>query len=106
MYKSIKSDLVREDFVHALAEVNTFVDINVEDLMELHAKAEKHARIRMNESMRVSELMSQSVKTVRHDSSLSDAAHLLVVNKISGLPVIDASDKLVGIITEADFCVH
>ena len=47
--------------------------------------------------------MTQPVKTVHPDCTLSDAAHLLVSAKISGLPVVDDDSKLVGIITEADF---
>ena len=34
---------------------------------------------------------------------MSEAAHLMVAERISGLPVVDGADHLVGIITEADF---
>jgi CBS domain-containing membrane protein len=40
---------------------------------------------------------------VHPHTPLTDAAHLMVSERISGLPVVDADGKLVGIITEADF---
>jgi CBS-domain-containing membrane protein len=91
------------DFVMALQEMGTLVDVTVEDLMQLCQMAEKYARKRNRESMLVDKLMTQPIKTVHPDCSLSDAAHLLVTDKISGLPVVDDHNKLIGIITEADF---
>jgi CBS domain-containing membrane protein len=102
MPKTIRG-LVREDFVSALAEADTFVDITVDNLMELNARAEKHARFRITGSLRVADLMSQPVVTVTADCSLSEAAHLLVTRRISGLPVVDDDGRLRGVITEADF---
>ena len=95
--------LQANDFVLALQEMGTYIDVSVDDLMQLHQKAEKYARRRDRESRLVKELMTQPVKTVHPDCTLSDAAHLLVTSKISGLPVVDDNNKLVGIITEADF---
>lgn len=95
--------LHRQDFIRALEEVDTFLDISVEDLMDLNSRAEKYARIRSAENLRVETLMSQPVTTTRPDASLADAAHLLVTHKISGLPVVNHENKLVGLITEADF---
>ena len=47
--------------------------------------------------------MTPSVISTAPDASVSAAAHLMLQNKISGLPVIDSSGKLVGIVTEGDF---
>ena len=53
--------------------------------------------------MRVLDVMSVSVTTVSPDDSLKQAATKMVDARVSGLPVLDESGKLVGIITEADF---
>jgi CBS domain-containing protein len=53
--------------------------------------------------MKAGELMTTGAARVRPDASLADAVRLMVENRISGLPVVDASDKLVGIISEGDF---
>jgi len=92
-----------EDFANALQEVGTYVDVSVDDLMQIHRNAEKYARMRNTESLLVNRLMTQPVTTVHPSCTLSDAAHILVTQKISGLPVVDDRRRLEGIITEADF---
>ncbi len=98
-----KRDLRREDFIHALEEMHTFMDVNVDSLVELNAKAEKFARLRETKTLRAAQVMTQPVVTVHAGCSLGEAAHILVTRRISGLPVVDDTEKLVGVITEADF---
>lgn len=50
--------------------------------------------------------MSDGVVTATPDESLKQAAAKMVQAQVSGLPVLDADGKLVGIITEADFLRH
>jgi len=95
--------LQADDFEMALQEMNTVVDITVDDLVQINQLAESFARKRRKETVLIESVMQQSVITVTPDSRLSDAAHLLVANRISGLPVLDEQKKLVGVITEADF---
>ncbi len=52
--------------------------------------------------MLVSELMSKTVVTVEPDTTLADAARIMLDRRISGLPVVDRAGNLVGIITEGD----
>lgn len=96
-------NLVREDFVAALRDMNTFIDITVDDLMEINSKAEKQAYLRTTGGILVRDLMSHPVVTVQPDTTLAEAAHRLVTGKISGFPVVDDQHKLVGVVTEADF---
>ncbi|MCW9013465.1 MAG: CBS domain-containing protein [Gammaproteobacteria bacterium] len=103
MDKDNTQKLQPDDFAMALQELDTFVDISVDDLMQLHQSAEKFARMRTKGSLRIVTLMTQPVTTVQPNCSLADAAHILVTAKISGLPVVDDKHQLVGIITEADF---
>ncbi len=103
MNKQTGNHLQAIDFVRALQEMGTYIDVSVDDLMALHLKAEKYARMRKRESRLVVSLMTQPVITIDTDCTLSDAAHLMVTSKISGLPVVDHDSKLVGVITEADF---
>jgi CBS domain-containing protein len=53
--------------------------------------------------MNAGELMVQPVVTVRRDTSLAEAARLLLGHRIGCLPVVDDSGLLCGIITESDF---
>jgi CBS domain-containing membrane protein len=93
----------RADYQQALNSMDTFIDITVDDLMALSERAEQLARHRSTGAIRVSRVMSQPVRSVHPHTPLTDAAHLMVSERISGLPVVDADGKLVGIITEADF---
>lgn len=53
--------------------------------------------------MKARDVMTRKVVTISPDATILEAARLMLQNKISGLPVVDASQKLVGIVTEGDF---
>jgi CBS domain-containing membrane protein len=93
----------RTDFQQALQSMDTYTDITVDDLMTLAQRAEQIASHRTISAIGVSQVMSQPVRTVHPQTPLADAAHLMVTERISGLPVVDDAGLLVGIITEADF---
>ncbi len=93
----------RDDFISAMQDMGTYIDVSVDDLMELQRRAVQFAQLRRNGDRSVQSMMTRSVVFVTEDCPLSAAAHLLVTRKISGLPVVDEQRKLIGIITEADF---
>ena len=93
----------REDYERALQSMDTFVDVGVNDLMTLAERAEHFARQRASESLLISRIMSQPVRVVHPETTMSEAAHIMVTERISGLPIVDDDEQLVGIITEADF---
>jgi CBS domain-containing protein len=52
--------------------------------------------------MMVREFMTPRVIAISPDASIADAAKLMLENKISGLPVIDATRHVIGIVSEHD----
>ena len=50
----------------------------------------------------VAQIMTRQVVTVGKATPVIDAATIMIDRKIGGLPVVDGSGKLVGIITETD----
>lgn len=54
------------------------------------------------EPLRVRDFMTRDLVTVHVDAEIMDAVRLLVEEDISGIPVVDGDDKLVGILTERD----
>jgi CBS domain-containing protein len=52
--------------------------------------------------MNASDVMAQSVLTIRPEDDVCDAVKLLVDHDISALPVIDEAHHVVGILSEAD----
>jgi CBS domain-containing protein len=52
--------------------------------------------------MRASDIMVKDVITVHPDANIQEVAEILVSKRISGLPVVDAHGRLVGIVSEGD----
>jgi CBS domain-containing protein len=52
--------------------------------------------------MRAADLMSRSVVAISPDAPLSQAIRLMTDHRVSGLPVIDAEGRAVGMLTEGD----
>lgn len=52
--------------------------------------------------MLVRDIMTRSVKVARPDSRIQDVALVMCFNKISGMPVVDADNHILGIISEKD----
>lgn len=52
--------------------------------------------------MIASDIMTRKVYTISPEARAQEAAQLLDQMRISGLPVTDTEDKIIGIITEAD----
>ena len=53
--------------------------------------------------MRAHQIMTRRLITVVADTSIIDAANIMLKNHVSGLPVLDHTGKLVGIVSQSDF---
>jgi CBS domain-containing protein len=53
--------------------------------------------------MRAHQIMTRPVVTVTPETTIIEAANTMLQRHVSGLPVVDAAGKLVGIISEGDF---
>jgi CBS domain-containing protein len=60
-------------------------------------------RIGQEIAMKVSDVMTRRIVSVMPEATIGHAIRLMLDNHISGLPVIDDKDKLVGIVSEGDF---
>jgi CBS domain-containing protein len=52
--------------------------------------------------MTVAELMQRSVKTVRSDASIAEVVASLAEAHVSGLPVVDGSGRVIGVVSTSD----
>jgi len=52
--------------------------------------------------MIVKDIMNTSIKTATRDTSIKDIASIMCLNKISGVPVVDDNNALVGVLSEKD----
>ena len=53
--------------------------------------------------MRAHQIMTRSVVSITPDATILEAADTMLQHHVSGLPVVDAAGKLVGIVSEGDF---
>jgi len=52
--------------------------------------------------MSASDVMTRNVASIGRDAPIGDAIRLMLDHRISGLPVVDGSGKVVGMLTEGD----
>lgn len=53
--------------------------------------------------MKVSEIMSHPVITVREDATLEEVARIMLDHRFGSVPVVNEPGTMIGIITESDF---
>jgi CBS-domain-containing membrane protein len=53
--------------------------------------------------MQVKDVMTRSVIVVRPETTLKLVARLLIDHRVSGVPVVDAHDAVLGVVSESDF---
>ena len=63
------------------------------DIWEIHQALEK---------VKVEEVMTKDVITIREDEPVEEAARIMAEKKVGALPVLNEEGKLCGIITESD----
>ena len=94
-----------EDLRAALREMKTYVDVTEEDLKKIFEIALRHAQERMASRIPVRDVMTRSVVTIKRDADLHEAARILSENRISGMPVVDDNNRVIGVVSEADILI-
>jgi CBS domain-containing protein len=54
--------------------------------------------------MQAQDIMTRQVVTIGLDTPVPEIAQCLIAHRISGVPVVDAEGRVVGIVTEGDLC--
>lgn len=91
-----------EDLRDALKEMRSYVDVTEEDLKKIYEIALRHAQQRAALRIPVREAMTRKVVTISPRADLHEAARVLSEYRISGMPVVDEQNRVLGIISEAD----
>jgi CBS-domain-containing membrane protein len=95
-------DISDEDLRAALKEIKAYVDITEQDLKTIYGIALRHARERVARKILVGDVMTRDVVAVKKYDDIQVAATLMSENRISGLPVVDAGNLVLGVVSEAD----
>lgn len=94
--------LTKEDLREALREMGAYVDVTEEDLEKIYEIAARIARDRCAHSWLAREVMTADVVSVKPDADVYEAGRLLIRNRISGMPVVDDGNHVVGMLSTAD----
>ncbi len=96
-------EIADEDIFAAMQEISGYLDITPGDFKEVYQLAWRHARERLLHNAKAREIMTRDVAAVQVDTPLKEVAALMAQRGVSGVPVLDAGDRVVGVISEKDF---
>ena len=94
-----------DDLRAALKEMKAYMDVTEEDLKKIYGIALRHARERLVSRVLVKDVMTKNVISVKRDADLHEASRLLSEHRISGMPVVDDNNRVIGVVSEADILV-
>lgn len=85
----------------ALVGIVTRTDLMGADPSRLYTRgAQEESREVVQQPVRL--IMTTPVRTVHEDDAMTDAARLMLTHKFHSLPVLNAQERLTGILTETD----
>ena len=61
-----------------------------------------HELLYLISKIKVADIMTREVVTAHQDWTIEEAADVMLASKISGLPVMDDGNRMVGIVTQSD----
>ncbi|MDA3917276.1 MAG: CBS domain-containing protein [Deltaproteobacteria bacterium] len=96
-------DISDDDILTAMKEIDGYLDISFGDFKELYHIACSHALKRLMQSVKARDIMTKKVVCVYKQTSSREVAEVMAKNSVSGIPVIDDGEQVVGIISENDF---
>lgn len=100
---AVKLSFNSEDLNAALKEMNGYIDVSSEDLEKIYSLAVVHSHRRRLGEVRLKDIMTRDVITIKLEQSLEEIWKLIRSHNIRGVPVTDETNKLVGIVSIADF---
>lgn len=99
---NVHDEISDEDLKAAFMETKTYMNISAEELKKIYAIAFRHAKARIVSKLRVEEVMTRDVISVKKYDDINLVVKILSENNISGIPVVDKQNYVMGIISEAD----
>jgi CBS domain-containing membrane protein len=98
-----KFRLGRGDLEAALEDMDAFIDVSETDLAQIFSLAMQHAHARRLGELHCRDIMDREVPALEYGDTLEHAWNLMRAGKHKGLPVVDRSRRVIGIVTVVDF---
>lgn len=99
----LELELSDEDILDAMQHISGFLDISTEDFREIYHLAHRHAVERLLGRIRAGRMMRERVEPLQPDAMLDEAAAVMARQGMKCLPVVDADNRVIGMLTETDF---
>ena len=96
-------ELTDSDIYEAMKSIPGYLDITPGDFKELYRHAYQHAMQRLAGEITAKDMMVKNVVSVTPETPLPEIAEVMGRRGISGVPVVDADNQVVGVISEKDF---
>jgi CBS domain-containing membrane protein len=100
-----RSSIRHEDLQHALEKLDTYLDVSEDDLVRIYDLATAHAHQRHDKRC-CADIMSSEVLSVEFGTELNEAWALMKEHHLHGLPVVDAGQRVIGVLTMENFLRH
>jgi CBS domain-containing protein len=96
-------EIKEDDILEAMRAIPGYLDITPGDFKEVYRLAFAHALERLGRDVTAAEIMTTDVVAVNPDTPVAEVAAAMGRRGVSGVPVVDAENKVVGVISEKDF---
>lgn len=100
---SSSMEMSDQDIYEAMKEIPGYLDITPGDFKDLYKLVYRHTLQRISQAVKANDIMTRVVVTVTPETPVMKAADLMAVKEVSGVPVIDKDNNVVGILSERDF---
>jgi len=95
-------DISDDDIYDAMKEIPGYLDITPGDFKEVYRFAYRHAVERFS-SVKAGDAMVRKVVSVTRKTPLVQVAEAMARHGVSGVPVVEEGERVVGVISEKDF---
>ncbi len=106
IFGSCPVNLSDEDIMDAMKSIPGYLDITPGDFKEIFQYAYRHAIERVAQSLAAKDVMTEKVVFAALDTSLKETAARMASHGISGVPVLNESKIVAGVISEKDILYH
>lgn len=96
-------EIFDKDIYEAMKEIPGYLDITPGDFKNLYKLVYRHTLERIAQAVKANDIMTKAVVTVTPETPVMKAAGLMAVKEVSGVPVIDKDNNVVGVLSERDF---
>jgi CBS-domain-containing membrane protein len=95
-------ELSDADILEAMAEIPGYLDISTADFRDLYHLAYRHGLERLFRGISAHRLMRADIQPLAPDTRMVEAIPHFVRQGLKALPVVDAEDQVIGILSETD----